>query len=681
MITASSDLKNIFYNDITVKSGVGCTIEHNMNSLIDGITVTSNTITDAQYVNSITGTWPSSKPNPFKKLFPIDSVIKPFRPLNSGIQYYIVGGQYNILNPKSSSYSTTQPRIYYPGISTVYKYWVSPKNTGVDILVRYLQTLETWAAAKLNGDIPKTSGDIPLGNKSAMANKIVVRFEKYHDLPANYHMVIIPETGTTITTSNFSIASDGNATLYYNGTTWNDTVPTTYPAPQLIKSIQLITPSAGTDKIIGVIEISARWIKDISSDITTIDVTKESSATIDDILPVGNITSNNITLNLANYNQTAPQIISYNRASTSFDPLVTYIAKNSEFSPYFNIYHSLGLIGSGTDKHDNVLQGKYYADTWSIDAYGETLITALDGAKYLMETLCPDALCERYSVTAILRRLLDAVGFTNYNFNLTTNDQSVPVINYWWTDDTNTVWQAIQELCRDIQMNAFFDENNILQFYSREYMYTKETIDWQFYYEKESSKLANIVDFNQKDIASANQVKVLWSSPTLSNYMSSGTGLWTSPTSFIAAGGLMYEILADSTAENTILMLDLNMSTNINQYQSLFNFSGYVLIDSEVIEYDAIQYLYVPILNDDGSDNNINTAKSAMITSQSDIDKYRYLSKPGFADPSKPETSFFRPSGRYRVKTRGALGTTPAYHNKTGANVGSQWSGWEVVFK
>ena len=70
-----------------------------------------------------------------------------------------------------------------------------------------------------------------------------------------------------------------------------------------------------------------------------------------------------------------------------------------------------------------------------------------------------------------------------------------------------------------------------------------------------------------------------------------------------------------------------------------------------------------------------------MITSQSDIDKYRYLSKPGFADPSKPETSFFRPSGRYRVKTRGALGTTPAYHNKTGANVGSQWSGWEVVFK
>ncbi len=87
----------------------------------------------------------------------------------------------------------------------------------------------------------------------------------------------------------------------------------------------------------------------------------------------------------------------------------------------------------------------------------------MDGAKVLQEAISPSILCEGYSSTAILRRLLDAVGFTNYNFNLAAADTSVFSPKYWWSDDTKTVWQSIQELCRDSQMIATFDENNVLQ--------------------------------------------------------------------------------------------------------------------------------------------------------------------------------------------------------------------------
>ena len=43
MITASESLKNIFKQQKSIKADVGCEIEYNMNSLIDGITVVSAT--------------------------------------------------------------------------------------------------------------------------------------------------------------------------------------------------------------------------------------------------------------------------------------------------------------------------------------------------------------------------------------------------------------------------------------------------------------------------------------------------------------------------------------------------------------------------------------------------------------------------------------------------------------
>ena len=63
------------------------------------------------------------------------------------------------------------------------------------------------------------------------------------------------------------------------------------------------------------------------------------------------------------------------------------------------------------------------------------------------------------------------------------------------------------------------------------------------------------------------------------------------------------------------------------------------------------------------------------------INKYKYLSKTGYEDPRKPETAYFKPTGRYRVKTRGALGTSPAYHAATAASPGAIWSEVKVTWE
>ena len=212
-------LENVFYNNTTIRTGIGCTIEYNMNSMIDGIQATT-TATDANYISGITlASGAELKINPFKKLFPVDSVIKPFRPLYPGIKYFIMlpndtpSGSFSAFRTlaypgegKNANAINAKPRVYYPGISTNYKYWVTPKDTAANITITYKQASN-----------PVT------GNKHALSNKIVVRFEKNHSLPSQYKLIITPETGSAIDTGLINTPSTGEVVHYYNGTNWSTT--------------------------------------------------------------------------------------------------------------------------------------------------------------------------------------------------------------------------------------------------------------------------------------------------------------------------------------------------------------------------------------------------------------------------------------------------------------------------
>lgn len=145
MITASTNLKNTLYNNTNIQIDSGCYIEYNMNHMLDNISATNN-IADSAYTGQITNaigqaSWPSSRPNPYKKLFPVDSLIKPFRPLSSGIKYFIMADADTYTNSfspyRSVKYPDNQPRIYYPGVETFYKYWVTPINTGANVTINY----------------------------------------------------------------------------------------------------------------------------------------------------------------------------------------------------------------------------------------------------------------------------------------------------------------------------------------------------------------------------------------------------------------------------------------------------------------------------------------------------------------------------------------------------------------
>jgi len=74
MITASPALKTVLEQDTTLIVKSGCTLEYNMNTLVDNIIMSGAEINRTDAAGNLY--------QPFKKLFPVDSVIKPFRPVS-----------------------------------------------------------------------------------------------------------------------------------------------------------------------------------------------------------------------------------------------------------------------------------------------------------------------------------------------------------------------------------------------------------------------------------------------------------------------------------------------------------------------------------------------------------------------------------------------------------------------
>jgi hypothetical protein len=740
LITAPSGLQNIFYNNTSVQTAAGCYIEYNMNSLIPNISVSSSK-PDTKYfhvftLDSIIKPFrPSKSGIKYTTLAPLD---EPKVSTTTDFTRYP--------SNKSVIYPSTAPRRYMPGMDSVYKYYLTEIGEDLNAKVKYVQFLNTIKSAYATGEYIQYETSAPHGftigltvsvsgftntllncssleildvpsattfkvtkatavvkkvtatatatlsksTKYAIGNKIIATFNKDHYLPSTCNITIKTKNAVSgqadITTSktSLSIPESGCLALYFDGSSWSATAPSeplSFGTGQYISEIS-IDATGASGKFIGLIELALIYIKDISSDVVSFSETKDSSSDNMNILPVGTVTSNNLSIDLVNYSADASAYVPYD-LTMDLDISKIYLYKNVKLTPYIKFYDASGPITKAEEPNNyyKISPGSYYISDYKISTYGEVSINALDAGKYLTEKIAPDMLLENYPATGVIRSLLDSVGFVDYNINVVTadskvTDTSIPFLSSWWTDGSKTVWQCIQEICQDMQINAIFDSNNILQFYTREYMYsTSKNIDWNFYYEKNGSALPNIVSFDQQQIPSANQVKVKWSTPLSSRYTGSSSALWTSPITFLSAGGLLTSIAADSSPENTTLMITLDTIDKYSINQSLYSFSGYVLIDSEIIEYDAIQYkcdLETPY----GGQSTI----YPWMESQADIAKYRSLSKSGYSDSKKPdETAYFKPTGKYRVKKRGALGTTPAAHNANGNLTDLKAKGWTSV--
>ena len=400
-ISSLEAVKDIFKKNSSIKMGVGATMSINVNSMV---TFSESSITGTPY-QTINGR------QPFKKLFPLDTIVRPYRPQLAGIKYGISGDVATKTyadprsvdyKPESQSGNVVKYRTYYPGNSVYYKYWLTPQGEAASINITY----------------PKT----------VYANKVVVKFEISHAKPSAWSLNIGGKTasGSSLDIGSFTSTSydAGVLTLYYNGTSWstnkNDLNLNQYHS---FTSLSLNATNPGG--YIGVIEVAPHIVRDLTPYIVDFDLRKESSASTEGLVPVGNITANSLSLNLNCYKDKVEgnsiTFKSYLKTDV-IDLNNMYLYKNAEVDLFIKVYDSAGESEDIAGKYYKVPQGLFYLDSWDISEFGDVSLNMLDSAKVLQDTLSPDLLCENYSSVAIIRRMLDSVGFTKYNFNYVQND-------------------------------------------------------------------------------------------------------------------------------------------------------------------------------------------------------------------------------------------------------------------
>ncbi len=627
----------------------GCHIEYNMNDLILNTAVTA-----PEGVITATLTAPASQGGytyrPFEKLFPITSIIDPRRPKVAGVQYMILGdpsvpvtlAQTGV--GSANTYASSKEfgkRLYFSSTKTAYKYWVTPKASGM-LLSNCILSVSYPA------------------EKTAATNKIVVKFETSHSKPSSWTVKLVNLAGAeSLIYTGTTCPDSGVVNLYYNGTSWSTTEPATVSEGVNLSGLKLQINSIDTSGgYLGIIEISARLVKDVTSVLESFDISQNSSDSINGLVPVGDVTANSLRMNLNAYDRS----YQYYDKTNAFNKAKLNLYKNVMVRPFVNI------------ESEKVNLGVFYIDSYEIDEFGDVSINALDGARELQYIKPPDIVTKDMSSVAIIRRLLDSVGFTNYKFNLVASDNSVVTPFYWYTDPKKTVWQHIQDLCKDTQMIAVFDNNDILQFYPRGYVFDKtKSPAFSFRYNNTSDgKLANIASIGIENIPTVKAIKVMYSPQTTSNYDGDGDKIYTSPVVLLGAAALLEDLPAVATAQTDapLGVIKLSPVQISGSATKLYSYTGYLVLEKEIIEYDAIKYIYEPSIAIPGQ-----PTVEKWITSDSDIQASQALAKP----------NTFKATGQYRIKKRNVFDVVKdnadLVHKSDTTSLQNEWTGskWNSV--
>lgn len=635
MQSVSQSTLDLINQSASYSMSAGCWLEYNMNDLIAGAKVRGPNGTDENPEGDLQikqTTTAGKEYYPYKKLFPLTNIIDPRRPSSAGIGYFLLNKMVPVAIPKYNVSKELPSRLYFASAKNQYKYFLAGPAENLSL-----------TNCNITVEYPVI--------KTAVANTIVVKFETSYSKPVSWSIKIKnhQDVEATIFTNTVVSSSDtGVFQLYYNGglwsspSSWSTTKFTTPSVPVDIKNITVtVNTISKMSSYLGVIEIGARYIQDVSDRVISFQASKMSSDDASGIVPVGSVTANSLTLSLEGYDRKG---IEYDKTSA--------FNKNN-----INLYKNVKMIPFNKIGSDIIFQGVFYIDSFSLSEFGDIDIQGLDGAKFLQEILAPDIVIQNAPSQAIIRRLLDGIGFTSYNFNTYAKDSTdltdtatiVPL--FWYTEDTKTVWAHIQDLCRDTQMIATFDNNDILQFYPRDYLFDKTRgTNFKFRSEKKLLNLPNIISMSKETVPSVKAVKVIYSPIISTNYSGSSDNLYVSPPSAIGAAALQKTLLATPpVAEDT--PLGVVSLAPISVYSSLadtsfYNKSGYFLINNEIIKYDAIEFQYEPI-------SAPNTIIKKWVTSDSDIAKWLGESVLGS----------FKSTLRYRIKERNSF-------NATGKGVG-----------
>lgn len=594
MKTASVALQNALKQGVVLKAQPQLIVEWNQNRYAPLLEVKN--VTD------------SSAPALTQECYPINSIAESMRPESAGIIRTWASSGTRTRLPFTEPVSSV--RAYTADPTSLYKYWVSDNRGNgsgaiTNVTPRVVYSVDTWV------------------------NKISVCFERYVSYPTAYTIeYTVNGTSWTVAATNVAVPPSGRVDIYrQSGGTWSTSV--FRDAPLKIRGVRVnITTLNVPNERAAVIEVSPRLESDLSA--LLIDVSDSfSMSEASMVAPLGIASSNSASVTLSN---TGGEFNNENVSSLYYG----LIDVNAKF--ILNYVYDLTSFGGGLE---TVRQFTMFSEDWGGDDEESISVSLKDASKFLQEIKPNAVYWPEVTAPAVIANLCDTIGFSSWSYD-DFNSQAADEIDHFWTDGEKTAWQVFNEVAEPTQTALFFDEFGVLRIRTRQAAYNDSApVAWALSSTGSGPDLANIISLEKTNDFEANSVRVKYLGTKISE-----------PTNGYPAMEIVWE------PSDTVVLRSSNLGSaitsgsayvKINPTETAFwNYAGFVMIDGEVIEYDAKGYFYT---------NTSGSIVHAYVTSNDEkknIDTK--LSSPALAFTNKF-------SGYLRIKKRGCWGTPESDHS------------------
>jgi hypothetical protein len=625
-------IANAYKNSVAMKALPEVVVEWNMNRFVGA--VADNTSLSPEINNAYD-----------PELFPVESIIEPIRP-NKGINKARVGQGVISNDYRPDVVGSTNPRYYIADVDDVYNYWTSqnPSNSSTGALTNCK---------------PQA-----IYNASTAVNKIVIKLENTWASPKTFSIQTTTSATPNDTTDWTTIATDsttpsgwkgsGVIKLYWNGSSWTNstrsdnadkspktqtirgvrisvsaleggwmldgggnTIATTYYA--YVGGTRTLKTTDGKDAFFDLIEIAAILEVDLSSYI--IDMSTElDMGNVSNLFPLGDVSTNQATVNLSNlYVSGGNWVPGLFSADNTDSPYHNYIDENAKMTGAWNYYD----INTGAFIA-RVPEFVMYTDNWDAQDSDTVEVSLSDHSRFFNETMVKAALWENLTVPQLVWRILDSVGFNNYNIerdDTLVTEHKIPI---FYTDGTKSVWEVLNDLATATQTAIYFDSLGVLQVKTRDFAFSPtDTPVATFQAVTDGTQLANIVELDQGTSFDPNYFSVTYQQ---TNWAADHNGQPTMQQVWTPSG--------DTVLRGTPLVRQLDSSETNKFYIGaddvrIWPYNGLVNIEGEIITFKGKEYIYYT-----GSSGNVK--KVEMITNQDQYNSrnaqtpWQYRNKNGF---------------------------------------------------
>lgn len=599
MIGASNEVQTILKEASAVYAKTRAIAEWNMNRFVSASSITNGSYGD-------------------DPMFPISSIVGTRRPGRGIVKSRAIPLPTNIFQDAiegqaDGSYTDVMDeyRFYASSLDDPYKYYSTPVATSKRIVAFHYEFAQPQRPQVIYA-------------QTLYCNKLVVGIDNSVANPIDFTVEITTDgvAWETIAT-NPGIDINGQVILWLNDVfEWTSTP--NYDNITQIRGVRVSVYAMDKNNAhFNLIEISPR----IENDLTDYVIDWSASYSMADasfLLPIGKASSNHGSITLSN---TDLRFNNDNQSSLYFD----IIDKNVRFKVDFGVEKSNG-------DYEYIRQLTMYAQGWAPDSDQQVTVDLKDSSSFAQEEIVPSTYFENHTVPAIIWRLMDLMGYTNYRYVPEESDSFI--VPYFWTTGDESLWEVISRLCETTQTAIYFDEFDILQIKTKSAAYDLDRpIDWNLRATDAPGVVANIVDLNQTNDYEANLVNI--------RYQQTG---------YKTVSGLP-QMEVSWEPEGTVLLRSTSIRSDILPHSQYFRiaqnkagawpYSGMVNIEGELIRFDGKVYNYY------NASGVVENAVVKTLDEKNAIDKQK-------SSPELAWKNYF--TGDFKITKRGEYGSPISNH-------------------